>query len=73
MDIVLDGDMDGIDATYEIWERFKIPVLYINTISDLETKEKVNKSPGCGSLIKPIQNMELEYTINTIISENQRN
>jgi two-component system, response regulator PdtaR len=63
MDIRLKGDMDGIDATYVIWERFKIPVLYITAHSDELTLERVKNSPGYGILIKPVSSQDLKTSI----------
>ena len=63
MDIMLKGEMDGIDATYEIWEQFKIPVLYITAHSDEATMGRINESPGYGFLNKPISTDDLKNAI----------
>ena len=63
MDIMLNGEIDGIDATYEIWERFKIPILYITAHSDKATMERIKESPNAGILVKPILSDALQQTI----------
>ncbi|MGZ4857021.1 MAG: response regulator [Methanobacteriaceae archaeon] len=63
MDIRLKGEMDGIDATYIIWEQFKIPVLYVTAHSDEQTLKRVKKSPGYGILIKPVTSQDLKTSI----------
>jgi CheY-like chemotaxis protein len=67
MDIMLNGEIDGIDATYEIWERFKIPILYITAHSDKATMERIKESPNAGILVKPILSDALQQTIETTI------
>ena len=67
MDIMLNGEIDGIDATYQIWERFKIPVLYITAHSDQATMVRIKESPNAGILIKPILSDDLQHTIETTI------
>jgi two-component system, response regulator PdtaR len=63
MDIGLNGKMDGIETTYEIWEQFKIPVLYVTAHSDELTLERVRNSPGYGILIKPVSSNDLNTAI----------
>jgi len=63
MDIVLKGNMDGIEATHKIWEQYKIPVLYLTAHSDELTLERVKNSPGYGILIKPISGNDLKTAI----------
>jgi two-component system, response regulator PdtaR len=63
MDIVLKGEMDGIDATYIISKQFKIPVLYVTAHSDELTLERVKNSPGYGILIKPVSSEDLKTSI----------
>ena len=68
MDIMLNGEIDGIDATYQIWERFKIPILYITAHSDKATMGRIKESPNAGILIKPILSETLQQTIETTIT-----
>ena len=63
MDVLLKGEMDGIEATHEIWNRFKIPVLYITAHSDNTTISRIEESPCQGFLNKPVNNDELKTGI----------
>ena len=63
MDVLLKGEMDGIDATHEIWNRFKIPVLYITAHSDNTTISRIEESPCQGFLNKPVNSDELKTGI----------
>ncbi|NYB51782.1 MAG: glycosyltransferase [Methanobacteriaceae archaeon] len=66
MDIILQGNIDGIDATHEIWKRFKIPVVYITAHSDQRTLERLKASPYAGLLIKPINISSLTQILEKI-------
>lgn len=63
MDILLKGEMDGIEATKIIWEQFKIPVIYITAHSDKITLERVKNSPSRGFLNKPVSTDDLKTAI----------
>jgi len=65
MDIILKGDMDGIEATHQIWERFKIPVVYITAHSDEGTMGRLKESPNAGFLIKPVFSNALQQILET--------
>lgn len=68
MDIILKGDMDGIEATHHIWDRFKIPVVYITAHSDEGTMKRLKKSPNAGFLIKPVLSNALEEILGNVTS-----
>ncbi|KAF5430313.1 hypothetical protein C5S42_00490, partial [Candidatus Methanomarinus sp.] len=40
MDIVLKGQMNGIDASYKIHEKRNIPIIFLTAYSDLDLIEK---------------------------------
>jgi len=63
MDIRLEGDMDGVEAATEIRARFDIPVVYLTAYSDDETLERAKITEPYGYIIKPIQDRELQTTI----------
>jgi len=63
MDIVLIGDMDGIQAAGEIRARFDIPVIYITAYSDEEILERAKLTEPFGYIIKPFEDRELRSAI----------
>jgi len=63
MDIVLKGDLDGIDAAAEIGRELHIPVLFLSAYSDDETVERAAAAWPYGYLTKPFQNRELRAGI----------
>jgi CheY-like chemotaxis protein len=68
MDIWLKGEMDGIVATKEINEKWDIPVIYITAHTDGQTIEKINQTKHNGYIQKPLNYMELQITIDTVMN-----
>jgi CheY-like chemotaxis protein len=44
MDIKLKGDLDGIDVASALYERLKIPVVYLTAFADVEILERARKT-----------------------------
>ncbi|WP_048191079.1 methanogen output domain 1-containing protein [Methanobacterium sp. SMA-27] len=62
-DIVLRGDMDGIDAVERISQRFDVPVIYLTAHADADTFERAKLTRPSGYVIKPFDDTELKYSI----------
>ena len=63
MDIVLDGEIDGIEAVATILEVLDIPVIYITAHTDDATRERAEKTGASGFLSKPVDRAALEAAI----------
>ena len=63
MDIVLAGDIDGVEAAGEINKRFDIPVVYLSAHSEKSFMERAKITEPFGYLLKPFQTRELRSTI----------
>ncbi|MBC7118450.1 MAG: response regulator [Methanobacteriaceae archaeon] len=63
MDIVLKGEIDGIEAAEEIRRRFGIPIIYITAYSDKKTLESAKVTEPFGYIIKPFEDRELQSVI----------
>ena len=63
MDIVLKGDIDGIEAAKRITERFNIPVVHLTAYADDDTLSRVKETRPFGYIIKPFKERELYTTI----------
>jgi CheY-like chemotaxis protein/predicted ArsR family transcriptional regulator len=63
MDIVLKGDMDGIEAAHEIINRYNIPIIYLTAYADEEILERAMVTEPYGYLIKPFNDSELKANI----------
>lgn len=63
MDIVLKGDMDGIETAALINEEFDIPVVYITAHPEESVVNRAKITTPYGYLIKPINKTNLKNTI----------
>lgn len=63
MDIVLEGDMDGIAAAEKIRNSFHIPTVFLTAYADEETLKRAKLTDPFGYIIKPFQQKDLYVTI----------
>ncbi len=63
MDIVLGGEIDGIEAAERIHSRFDIPVVYLTAYTDRETIERAKLTNPYGYVVKPFSEHELHAAI----------
>ncbi len=63
MDVVLKGEMDGIETTEMIKNQFDVPVVYLTAYSDDETFERAKLTEPYGFIVKPAGIYELKCTI----------
>lgn len=63
MDIMLKGDLSGIDTTERLLENIDVPVVYLTAYSDEKTLQKIKKTESYGYILKPFKEVELKTTI----------
>lgn len=63
MDIVLKGDIDGIEAATVINSNYRIPVVYLTAYSDERTLQRAKMTEPFGHILKPFDNRELRTNI----------
>ncbi len=63
MDVVLDGEMDGIQTAEVIYNKYKTPVVYLTAYADDETLERAKRSTPFGYIVKPFEVKELKSVI----------
>ncbi len=63
MDIVLKGDIDGIQAAREINTLFNIPVVYLTAYADESTIQRAKITEPFGYILKPFHVKELHSAI----------
>jgi signal transduction histidine kinase len=71
MDVMLKGDMNGIQAAEEIVNRFKIPVIYLTAYSDDCTLRKAKVTQPFGYILKPFEEIQLITTIEIALNKYQ--
>ncbi|MBD3182005.1 response regulator [Candidatus Poribacteria bacterium] len=67
MDIMLKGQMDGIDTAQQIRNKFNIPVVYLTAYADNGTLQRAKQTEPYGYLVKPFQEKDLRTTIEMAI------
>ncbi len=63
MDIVLRGDMDGIEAAEKIHSSLDIPVVYLTAYADEKTLQRARITEPYGYIIKPFKERELQINL----------
>jgi len=63
MDIMLEGDINGIDAAGQIYSRFDIPVVYLTAYGDEDGLHKVKKTDPFGYMLKPFEERDLYNSV----------
>ena len=80
MDIVLKGDMDGIEAAERIHRAADIPVVFLTAYSDRATMDRAAASHPYGYIFKPVNerdiyiNLEIAYhkhAVDSLLRENE--
>lgn len=65
MDIVLKGEIDGIEVARKINKQFDIPLIYLTAYSNDEIFERAKATGPYGFIVKPADFYELKCTIET--------
>lgn len=71
MDILLAGDMDGIEAAGLIQQSYSLPVIFLTAHSDSETLARAKRTAPFGYLLKPFNERELETHIEMALYRHQ--
>jgi signal transduction histidine kinase len=71
MDIMLQGDMDGIQAAQYIHDQLQIPIVYLTANADDTTFERANQTSPFGYILKPFKDKELRAAIEIALSKHQ--
>lgn len=63
MDVILQGNMDGVEATQKISEKIDVPIIYSTAHDEDETLERIKLTAPYGYILKPYQDRELRFVI----------
>lgn len=63
MDILLEGDMNGVEAAELIHNQLDLPIVFITCLSDQAILDRAMKTNAYGYVLKPYDTAELRYTI----------
>ncbi|WP_299462248.1 PAS domain S-box protein [uncultured Microscilla sp.] len=68
MDILIEGDIDGIETAHRILAENPIPIIYLTAQADNQTFKRATESAPYGYILKPFQQREIEVTIKTVLN-----
>jgi len=71
MDIMLKGDIDGVEAAEEIRNRFGIPVVYLTAYADDDTMRRAKITEPYGYILKPFQERELYIAVEMALHKHE--
>ena len=72
MDIMLKGEMSGIDAANFIHEKNNIPVIFLTAYADESTLAKAKISEPYGYILKPFKEIDLHSNIEMALYKHQK-
>ena len=72
MDIMLKGEMNGIEAATQIRDKFSIPVIYLTAYADESTLNKARVAEPYGYVIKPFKEIDLHTSIEMAIYKHEK-
>jgi two-component system, LytTR family, response regulator LytT len=72
IDIMLKGDMSGIEAADQIRQRMNIPVIYLTAYADESTLNKAKVTEPYGYIIKPFKEIDLHTAIEMAIYKHEK-
>lgn len=67
MDIMLEGDLDGIETSKLLLERHQIPSIFLTAYSDPATLERAKVAQPLAYIIKPFKERELYTTLDVAL------
>jgi len=67
MDIMLEGDLDGIETAKRLLEQFQVPCIFLTAYSDPATLERAKAAQPLAYIIKPFKERELYTTLDVAL------
>lgn len=71
MDILLEGDMNGIEAAEQIVRQMDVPIIFLSCLNDQEVLDRAIGTKPFGYIIKPYDNAELRSSIEIALIKHQ--
>ena len=67
MDIMLEGDMNGIEAAKRIQKSIDVPIIYLSCLNDEKVIDDAIRTNPYGYILKPYDGAELRFGIENAI------
>ena len=72
MDIMLKGNMNGIEAANTIRSKYSIPIIFLTAYADESTLSKAKITEPYGYILKPFKEIDLHTTIEMAIYKHSK-
>ena len=72
MDIMLKGEMTGIDAAAQIKEKLNVPVIFLTAYADESTLNKAKVTEPYGYIIKPFKEVDIHTSIEMALYKHEK-
>lgn len=72
MDIMIKGDLTGIDVSEKIREKINVPVIFLTAYADEGTLSKAKITEPYGYILKPFKEIDLHSTIEMAVYKHQK-
>src|SRR3954467_14675812 len=72
MDIMIKGNLTGIDVSEKIKEKMNIPVIFLTAYADEATLSRAKITEPYGYILKPFKEIDLHSTIEMAIYKHQK-
>lgn len=69
MDILLDGETDGVEVAQQIRKKYNIPIVYLTGSQNYNQVERDKITEQYGYINKPFDNIEIENAIQLAVSK----
>jgi PAS domain S-box-containing protein len=71
MDVMLKGDIDGIEAARRIRKKYGTPVVYLTAFGDATTLQRAIATAPFGYILKPFEDRDLHAAVESALYRNQ--
>jgi DNA-binding response OmpR family regulator len=72
MDIMLEGEMNGIEAAAKIQQMMNMPIIYLSCLSDQKVMERAIETNPYGYIVKPYDSAELRFSIENALRKHRQ-
>ena len=72
MDIMLEGEMNGIEAAAKIQKKMNVPIIYLSCLSDQKVMERAIETNPYGYIVKPYDSAELRFSIENALRKHHQ-
>ena len=72
MDIMLEGEMNGIEAAAKIQKKMDVPIIYLSCLSDQKVMDRAIETNPYGYIVKPYDSAELRFSIENALRKHHQ-